>query len=214
MSGVKTFSNSCFNWLYPPRCALCSILGDEAICINCLQEFVAADQIRTAIGDGPLKLTATLYPYRGRVGQAVRRLKYSRGTALAMPMAAMMAEGLSRLGLTEYNLIVPVPIHWSRLFSRGFNQSVLLAEGLPRVNGKALQRIRRTKPQARLSRVERLSNLDRAFRAQSIVEGKTILLIDDVLTSGETVRECAKALAAAGAREVAALAFAGEPGWS
>ncbi|HVT12698.1 MAG TPA: phosphoribosyltransferase family protein [Fimbriimonadaceae bacterium] len=141
----------------------------------------------------------------------MRRLKYSRATALAHPMAEMMTEGLERLGLQHYDLLVPIPIHWSRRCQRGFNQSELLAEYLPRTCKSALFRVKRTKPQARLSREERMHNLAGAFRAnRSVVEGKSILLVDDVLTSGQTARECAKALADAGATDIAVLAFAGE----
>ncbi|HWA82798.1 MAG TPA: phosphoribosyltransferase family protein, partial [Fimbriimonadaceae bacterium] len=103
------------------------------------------------------------------------------------------------------------PIHWSRRCQRGFNQAELLADGLPRTCRNALFRVKRTRPQARLSREERMHNLAGAFRAsRAVVEGKSVLLIDDVLTSGQTARECAKALASAGATEIAVLAFAGD----
>jgi ComF family protein len=210
MSAVKTCWNSFSSWLYPTRCALCSVLGDDPICSVCLQDFLVADHVRHAVDDGPLRLTATLFPYRGRVSQAVRRLKYSRATVLAQPMADLMLEGVDRLGIGNYDWVVPIPIHWSRRCTRGFNQSELLAEALPNVQRDLLLRTRRTKPQARLSREARMHNLAGAFRARAGVSGKSILLIDDVLTSGETARECARALAAAGATDIAALAFAGE----
>jgi ComF family protein len=186
------------------------VLGDDPICSVCLQDFVPADNIRHSIDDGPLGVTAVFFRYRGRVGQAVRRLKYSRATALVDPMSEMMREGVERLGLGTHDLVVPVPIHWSRRSTRGFNQSDLLSERLPDVCRTALVRTRRTKAQARLSREARMSNLAGAFRARPVVRGKSILLVDDVLTSGETARECARALIAAGATEVAIVAFAGE----
>jgi ComF family protein len=211
MPEARIFSNSFSSWLYPSRCGLCSVLGEAPICASCLQEFLPADSVRPAFDDGALRLSATLYHYGGRAGQAVRRLKYSRATVLGGPMAALMAEGILRLGLHQYDVVVPIPIHWSRLCSRGFNQAELLCAGLERVDHKALIRVRRTKPQAQLSREARMHNLIGAFRARASVQGKTVLLIDDVLTSGETARECAKALRRAGAKDVAALAFAGEP---
>jgi len=175
-----------------------------------MQDFVAVDLVHASSEPGPLRLIANLYPYRDRVGQAVRRLKFSRATALGPILAEMMREGAVRVGLVDYDLIVPIPIHWSRRCLRGFNQSELLSETFERVDSKALRRIRRTKPQTRLSREERMHNLDGAFRASPSVAGKRVLLIDDVLTSGQTARECAKALGEAGAIEVAALALAGE----
>lgn len=209
MTAVRSCLSSCSSWLYPSRCALCSVLGPEVICDSCLQDFVPSDIISTAIEGPPLSLTASLYPYSGRTGQAVRRLKYSRATALGSTMAGMLADGIDRLGLGGYDLVVPVPIHWSRRCMRGFNQSEILAAGIEGVRTDVLRRIRRTKPQTRLSREARMHNLRGAFRASPMVQGKTVLLVDDVLTSGQTVWECARALADAGAAEVAAIAFAG-----
>jgi len=125
-------------------------------------------------------------------------------------MSVMIAEGISRMGLVGFDLVVPIPIHWSRRCIRGFNQSDLLAESLPNLCSDAVARVRRTKPQVRLSREARMHNLADAFRAKPVVDGKSVLLIDDVLTSGQTARECAKALALAGAKDIVALAFAGE----
>jgi ComF family protein len=210
MREVNSFLNSFFSWLYPSRCGLCSVLGELAICHSCLQEFLPVDSVSSASDDGPLRLSATLFHYGGRPGQAVRRLKYSRATVLGAPMASLMAEGIARLGLSQYDLVVPIPIHWSRRCTRGFNQADVLASNLENVDRNALIRVRRTKPQARLSREDRMQNLVGAFRARGRLDGKSILLVDDVLTSGETARECAKALVQAGAKEVAAVAFAGE----
>src|SRR5579862_4844805 len=106
------------SWVYPSRCALCATLGDEPICALCMQDFVPVDVIRQATDD-PLLLRANLYAYRDRVGQAVRRLKYSRATSLAAVLAGMMRDGVERLGLVDYDLIVPIPIHWGRRCSRG-----------------------------------------------------------------------------------------------
>jgi len=210
MSEARSYSSNFFSWIYPSRCSLCAVLGDDPICASCMQSFEPVDVVRQPMEEGPLRIVANLYAYRDRVGQAVRRLKYSRSTALAPVLAAMMAEGAERIGLVDYDLVVPIPIHWSRRCIRGFNQSELLAESFKGVVPSALTRIRRTKPQTQLSREERMHNLVGAFRASPIVSGKRVLLIDDVLTSGQTARECAKALGDAGAIEVAALALAGE----
>lgn len=175
----------------------------------CDQDFAPTDVVHRYAGDD-LSLAAMLYPYEGRVAQAVRRLKYNRSTSLAEPLAGMIAEGQSRLGLKGYDVVVPIPIHWSRRAARGFNQSDLLASRLDRVDPRALARIRRTRAQAGLTHEQRLSNLEGAFRGSSRLGGRSVLLVDDVLTSGQTARECAKALRAAGATEVGILALAGE----
>jgi len=111
-------------------------------------------------------------------------------------------------------LLVPVPLHWWRERRRGFNQSEQIAKGLAKATGlkvqtKALSRKRNTAPQQRLSREERTKNLHDAFWAdQSIVKGKTIILVDDVCTTGATLIESAYALRNAGATNVLALTLA------
>jgi len=155
-----------------------------------------------------LDFVGSVYRYPGRAGQAVRQLKYHRCTQLADFMAECIRNAIDTEGL-EYDLAVPIPIHWLRLVSRGFNQADLLSRGVER-RSTALRRVRSTKPQAGLSTSDRLRNLEGAFEVVSEVSGKSILLIDDVVTSGQTARECAKVLRNAGAREVGVLAFSGD----
>jgi ComF family protein len=152
-----------------------------------------------------------VFHYSGVAGEAVRRLKYLRITSLAKPMANFVSlkyfaelEGL-------YDAVIPVPIHWSRRFQRGFNQAELLCEELPKglVQPTWLKRTRATKPQVRLTPDQRLSSLIGAFRARRIVAGTSLLLVDDVVTSGGTYRACKAALLEQGAARVDLLAFAG-----
>jgi ComF family protein len=155
-----------------------------------------------------LAYRATLFRYEGRAGQAVRALKYGRSTSLIDAMAGEVRAAVSDLGF-GVDAVIPVPIHWSRRCTRGFNQSELLCEGTE-TRPELLARVRRTRPQAGLTRDERERNLHGAFRASPRVSGLRVLLVDDVLTSGHTARECAKVLREAGAAEVGILAFCGE----
>lgn len=201
------------DWLYPQRCGLCGRLGPDRICKDCRDEMVAAEEpARPGPMHSPLETIYTLWSYEGRAGQAVRRLKYSRVTALAAPMAEMMAEHYLAHGLDVYDIVAPVPIHRSRGRQRGFNQAELLCENLPadRVQARLLIRTRRTKPQVELSASKRVLALRNAFAAAPDVAGKAVLLIDDVVTTGGTAIACAEALAASGASRVAVLAFCGE----
>src|SRR5262249_55026611 len=107
---------------------------------------------------------------------------------------------------------VPVPLHFERLVERGFNQSALVANGLARaLNGRAypraLQRARETVQQAKLGRVERLANLRDAFTVRALPQ-RSLVLVDDVVTTGATASSCVAALRAAGASVLAVVALA------
>jgi ComF family protein len=119
--------------------------------------------------------------------------------------------------LAEADALVPVPLHWRRLWARRFNQSAVLAATVSRQAGvpvaaDALKRVRPTAQQVGLSRTERAANVQGAFRVpgdgKAAVAGRRLVLIDDVLTSGATVDGCARALLRAGAANVDVLVFA------
>ena len=155
-----------------------------------------------------LDAVAWVFQYEGRAAQAVRNLKYQRVTSLARPMSELMAQTL-QAQRWDIDLVVPVPIHFSRRCTRGFNQAEMLCEAIAQSQSKkSLLRIRRTPPQVGLSRDRRLTNLIGAFRAMPEVAGKSVLLVDDVITTGTTACECARMLRTAGANRVYGLVFA------
>jgi len=146
----------------------------------------------------------------------VHALKYQDRTDLAPTMGRWMARAGSEL-LADADLLVPVPLHWRRAWSRRYNQSGALAVTIARGSGTAiasdaLQRVRPTQRQVGLSRSERTANVQGAFAVPpdraAAVNGRHIVLIDDVLTSGATVDACARALLRAKARQVDVLVFA------
>ncbi len=146
----------------------------------------------------------------------VHGLKYQDRTDLAPVMGRWMARAGQEL-LADADVLVPVPLHWRRSWSRRFNQSGLLAKtiekqsGVP-VIGDALRRIKRTQQQIGLTRAERAQNVQGAFKVppekRAAIEGRHVLLVDDVLTSGATLDACARALLRAKARQVDVLVFA------
>lgn len=193
--------------IFPAKCALCGSLSPEPVCAECRSEFREHEPAIRA-GEGGLESIATLFDYSGRAAQAVQRLKYERITSLGPWMSDALAEFAEGAGLGRFDVVAPVPIHWSRRCFRGFNQSELLAESFPMAQLDML-RFRRTRPQVGLTVQERLENLRGAFRASRAAEGKSVLIVDDVITSGGTARECANALRESGALTVAAIAFCG-----
>ena len=114
----------------------------------------------------------------------------------------------------EFDLIVPVPLHPTKQRERGFNQAAVLAQALSKRTslpvGKALRRVRYTKTQTAFDRAERMQNLRHAFclRPRADVQGLRVLLVDDVLTTGSTLSECARVLKKAGASSVYAATAA------
>jgi competence protein ComFC len=147
--------------------------------------------------------------YEGVLRELIHLYKYGRVKTLAWPLSGLLAQALPRD--EAFDATVPVPLYWRRRLQRGFNQAELLARGLSRRTGvpvvKALRRLRPTPAQAGLSNSARRQNVSQAFRARG-VQGKRILLIDDVMTTGATAASCAAALKQAGARRVSLLTVA------
>lgn len=182
------------------RCHGCGGGNDSylELCRDCLQ-----------CGGRPWSGAVSAFPFAGQLREAVHAFKYQRRTSLAPFLAAAMAEAWRRYGdAPAPDLIVPVPLHWLREISRGYNQAGLLAQWLgrelrrPVVN--ALCRRRRTSQQARLRIEQRLKNISGAFTVKkpSIIAGKSLLLVDDVFTTGATLSAATATLLAAGAAAV------------
>lgn len=155
--------------------------------------------------------------YEGTLQELIHRWKYEEKVHLTGLFGDWMARGLNHYwppGLFDF--LIPVPLHIHRLRNRGFNQAVLLAKELSRRTGlpyrsRILRKIRPTIPQVNLGRVERKRGVRGAFHITQEKEelgGKTILLVDDVYTTGATVNECAKLLLAEGAKRVDVLTLA------
>lgn len=221
---IESLGSALLDLVAPPKCGLCYEVDVPPICDECRGKIASACAggcprcgTGPAIGCqycreiGYLNALRSVAIYEGAGGIAVRRLKYSRYVPLSAPMSEMM-RALYDQFFADVNLVVPVPMHWLRLSSRGFNQSLLLCRALPEeaVQPKLLRRVRFTRQQARLRGKERQRSLRGAFQATHTVSGLRVLLVDDVVTTGATLRECADALRAAGASWVGALTFARE----
>ena len=189
-------------WLGNAGCSRCGLplAGTEIdICGRCLAQPPKLERIRAAVAYDDLSRSIAL------------KLKYGRKVALARTMARYMAP--LRGDWPEDAVVVPVPLHRWRLWGRGFNQSALVARELARGWGlpadvAALRRVRRTRPLKGLNHAQRQRAVSGAFKADRKFEGRTVILIDDVLTSGSTAEACARTLRRAGAGRVELLCWA------
>jgi ComF family protein len=153
--------------------------------------------------------------YQEGLREAVHRFKFRGDLGLDRPLGELLAEALSGQAAPGWrpDLVVPVPLHRRRLAERTYNQSLLLARAVARswrvpVPARLLLRTRATPPQQGLSAEERRRNLRGAFALRQPLGGERVLLVDDVLTTGATARECARVLRDGGAGEVAVAVLA------
>jgi ComF family protein len=234
---VRAVLRTALDIALPPLCPACrEPVEGQALCPACWSKlsFITRPYCeRLGIpfvydpGPGILSMEAIAAPpaYQ-RARAAVRFDEISRALVHALKysdrldLAPMMGRWLSHAGrelLAEADALVPVPLHWRRLWARRFNQSAMLAaaisaeSGVPIATG-LLRRVKPTAQQVGLSRTERAANVQGAFRvppeARGAVAGRRLVLVDDVLTSGATVDGCARALLRAGAANVDVLIFA------
>lgn len=189
-----------------PRCA--GTIGPYAIvngrCVACRDETFAFEQ------------TLRLGSYDGLLREVILRLKNQRSESLAELLGESWAEqAAARFAALALDVIVPVPLHWMRRWSRGYNQSAALCRGLARVLRLPccpswLRRVRNTPRQYTQTPSGRKLNVRGAFRARPglVRQGASILLVDDVMTTGATVGEASKALLVAGAKRVVVAVLA------
>lgn len=232
---------SFINFILPPRCAICGkILSvDKGICDTCIDkiEFIKAPICYRCGSPLPMEINSeNKHILCGRCLKSKRHLihlsrsafiyddfskklildfKFYDHTELASLLAKMLYVAGKDIFQSGVDVIIPVPLHYSRLIKRKYNQSSLLASELSKLTGIAvdnflLRKIKRTKPQVECTGLARLSNLKGSFAIKdaSSVKGKRILLIDDVLTTGSTLKECAAVLKHAGAKTVCGLTLA------
>ncbi len=210
--------------IFPPRCAGCDLTG-KVWCEECNDRIIAPKgRSCTACGfplekgllcticeDWPNRIHVRPFAhYRKPLSSAILKLKYRSDQVLANEMASSLVSVYPRMGWMA-DCVIPVPLADVRLRQRGYNQVTLIATSFAKelklhLFTNALERVRETRSQVGLDRIERHVNVEGAFRADShIVQDQSIILIDDLLTSGATLKNCAIALLNAGAAQVFCL---------
>ena len=220
----------------PPQCLVCAkpVTGDGGLCVACwgdlkLIERPYCERLGTPFpadfGPGLLSPAAIAKPpafdraravarFDGSARELVHRLKYADGAHLAGPLGRMMARAGHEL-LGPDAVLVPVPLHRGRLWSRRFNQSALLAREIAKLSGarlalSAVERVKATRPQVGLTAAQRAENLSGAFsvRDRATIAGRRVVIVDDVVTTGATVDRLARLIRRSGAASVDVLSFA------
>jgi ComF family protein len=197
------------NLLYPPG-LVCHACGRDippesgGLCEGCKKTLVRCAPLQAA---QPLDGLYAAFSFEGSVREMIHRLKYDGGLYLA----PWFADQITLPEFWQIDCIVPVPLHKRREHSRGYNQSAVLGAALAKKYGipmtpELLVRVKNTPTQTNLSRTQRRKNIRGAFRAGGRPAGKSILLIDDVMTTGTTLSACAQTLKRAGANRVYAAA--------
>ncbi len=237
ISGTTGWLSAVGNLLFPPSCTVCSCLvsgGDQGICNNCLGDIeyikspccsvCGCEMADSTAGDHlcgdclrvhpPYIVARAVVRYQEPFATLLHSLKYGGDLTVLPPLERLIRAGKIN-HLTSDEWIIPVPLHLNRLRQRGFNQAVLLAalfypNDKKRILVSLLRRIRHTDPQTGLDGIARRKNLRHAFTVTSAekLQGRPILLIDDVYTTGSTVSECSRVLLEAGAKSVKVLTLA------
>jgi ComF family protein len=233
-----TCTRTFLNFIFPPRCAICDCFTDDApsVCPPCFSQLhIISDPVCNICGCSfsydfgsnnlciPCQTEAPSYDraraaihYDNHSRRLVTRVKYSDRTDLVKLGASLMSQAGHEL-LAHTDIIIPVPLHWLRLFTRTYNQSQLFAQALSDLHSipcipHALQRIRYTTSQTTLGWHERQYNVKNAFRVRRSIakklKGKRVLIIDDVFTTGATIFACTKALKKAQVSSVFVLTLA------
>lgn len=208
----QTLCDSCFHkitFIHPPRCHRCSLplpagaeAGEKTLCAGCLAKRPAYDIARSA------------FVYDNFSRRAVLKFKYHDRTDLRHVFVHYLLQAGADL-FDKTDIVIPVPMFWARRLKRRYNQAAVLAELLARKIHKpcavsVLSRARRTEPQTGKNAKDRHKNLVRAFRVKHAekIQNKTVLLIDDVLTTGATAEACAQILKKNKAKAVYVLTIA------
>ncbi|MCX7822959.1 MAG: ComF family protein [Syntrophobacterales bacterium] len=204
------------SWIKEPFCKVCGVpfktihdefAHKEGLCGECLLEPPDYDMIRSVC------------TYEGVIEEMIRTLKYGKHLFHVPPLVEILEEGFLKWLKDEgIELILPVPLHIERLKERGFNQSLLLAKELGKrtkiqFSHSILIKVKNTTPQVKLHKTERKKNLRRAFAISEsanvhLANISSALIVDDVVTTGTTILECARVLKKAGVLKVIGLSVA------
>lgn len=200
--------------LFPAQCLACDriISPGESFCESCKASLPGAPLYREFTVCGKSFRVTSLMPYKGGFRKSLHRLKFEDERALAKQIGRLMAEVLPN---EAFSAVTWVPMSEKKKRLRGYDQSELLARtaarelDIPAV--RLITKIRETDTQHELARADRIENIKNAYRAEKAAAGMSIILVDDIITTGSTLCECAGELYRAGATKIVGLCAADTP---
>ena len=218
MQELKVIAKNFINLFYPLHCLNCNAqldaLNESRICSQC-EASIKPNAMPPFELETPSVMAYSACLYEGTLKELIHKFKYNGRTALLNIFSKLMIDCIKENPeIVNTDLITAVPLHNTRLKEREFNQSLLLANKVAEEFGvplkHALEKTVKTRYQNELTRIERQANIKNAFeiRRHAGISEKSILLIDDVMTTGATLNECARALLAGGAKRVTCLTLA------
>jgi competence protein ComFC len=223
---TKTFTSDFLNYFFPNTCLSCNIkvLSYDILCQNCYSKlsFTSEKDLTNHFNEyfANHKNVTALYSLLNfekdsPLQDLIHQLKYNSKPTIGIYLGKQFASKYSAELKNNIDIIIPVPLFHSKKAERGYNQSAFFAKGIGdrlniKVKNKALKRIKRTKTQTHFSKEERIANVKNSFKVcnKSSIEGKNILIVDDVITTGSTINECINLITEQKARAVFAGSIA------
>ncbi len=201
--------------LYPNRCPGCGeiISHDSKFCRECESELVFSKIVQHKNKNNRFTGLVSPFYYRGTAKRMILRYKFKGKKYIYKIMAEYMLRKFEEnYSLIDFDYITYIPMSFSEYVERGFNQTNLLAKSLSKKTNiickKLIKKTRKTKHQMNLNSKDRETNLKNCFKSAENIKGKTILLVDDIKTTGTTLNECSKVLKKAGAKDIYCITFA------
>ncbi|KGG79974.1 phosphoribosyltransferase [Caloranaerobacter azorensis H53214] len=240
MNKIEGLFDAFLELIYPEKgiCFICEeydeTVDERHICKKCFDELIFIKGNTCTICGKPLEIgylpdrcpdcikfkryfekVISPLEYTGLVKKVIYKYKYGRKAYMYKALGAILVQAFEESDIKDIDIIVPVPLHKSKIAYRGFNQSELLCRYISRklnipLDTKNFKRIKNTKLQNELNRIERVRNVRDAFKVVDsyVFKNKNVLLVDDIYTTGATVNECSKTLLKSGANKVYVLTLA------
>lgn len=216
------FLEKALNFIFPPACGICGRISNNYLCDKCRNNLICSKMYFNQLEDYTnndkkfIDEHFYIFSYTGIIREKILQYKFNDRAYLANTISEFFINNEKLCGfLQKYDIMIAVPISFSRKRERGYNQSELIARKIGEAkmicfDNSILQKVKNNKPQSRIHYEQRLQNVKDVYNVQNEqkIQEKSIILFDDIYTTGATANECARVLKQAGAKKVGALTIA------